>query len=109
MGMRPPPDDTDDEPDAVSFGIAALDAQLEDADLVYPTDAEEVVRSLGDPEIPYNASGSGVRLSTALEETHHTRFENEQELLNALHPVFESYRQNASNGIVAQLRALLPF
>jgi len=109
MGMRPPPNDTDDEPDAVSFGIAALDARLDDADLVYPATADEVVRTLGDPEIPYNASGRGVRLSTALEETHHSRFENEQELLNALHPVFESYRQNASNGIVAQLRALLPF
>lgn len=109
MGMRPPPNDTDDEPDTVSFGIAALDARLDDTDLVYPTTEEEVIRTLGDPEIPYNASGSSVRLSTALEETHHSRFENEQELLNALHPVFESYRQNASNGIVAQLRALLPF
>lgn len=109
MGVRPPTNDDDDEPDIVTFGIAALDARLDDADLSYPVDAEEVVAALGDPEIPYDATGNDVRLSEALDRTHFSRFETEQELLNALHPVFESYRERTSNSFIAQLRALFPF
>lgn len=109
MGVRPPADDTDEEPETISFGIAALDARLEDADISYPVEQETLVRSLGDPEIPYDPAGNAVRLSEALDQTHLSRFETEQELLNALHPVFESYRQNAAGGIVAQLRSMLPF
>lgn len=109
MGMRPPPSDNGEEPDTVTFGIAALDARLEEAEIRYPTDAQSVVRALGDPEVPYDANGSSVALSEALEETHVSRFETEQELLNALHPVFERYRERSAGGILAQLRSLLPF
>lgn len=107
--MRPPPSDDGDEPDTVTFGIAALDARLEEADIHYPTDAGSLVRELGDPQVPYDANGSSVALSEALEETHVSRFETEQELLNALHPVFERYRERSAGGILAQLRGLLPF
>jgi hypothetical protein len=107
--MRPPPSDDGEEPDTVTFGIAALDARLQEADVRYPTDAGSVVRELGDPEVPYDPSGSSVALSDALEETHIERFETEQELLNALHPVFERYRERSAGGILGQLRALLPF
>ena len=109
MGMRPPPSDDGDEPDVITFGIAALDARLTEAEVRYPTDAETLVRELGDPEVPYDVNGSSVRLSEALEETHIERFETEQELLNALHPVFEQYRERSAGGILAQLRGLLPF
>jgi hypothetical protein len=109
MGMRPPPSDDGDEPDVITFGIAALDARLTEAEVHYPTDTETLVRELGDPEVPYDANGSSVRLSEALEETHIERFETEQELLNALHPVFEQYRERSAGGILAQLRGLLPF
>jgi hypothetical protein len=109
MGVRPPTNDGDDEPETVTFGIAALDARLDDAEISYPVDADEVVATLGDPEIPYDATGNGVTLSEALDRTHFSRFETEQELLNALHPVFESYRERTSNSFIAQLRALFPF
>ena len=109
MGMRPPPSDDGDAPDTVTFGIAALDARLEGTNVQYPTDAQSLVGDLGDPQIPYDASGNSVALSEALSETHIERFETEQELLNALHPVFEQYRERSAGGILAQLRGLLPF
>jgi hypothetical protein len=109
MGVRPPPSDGGDEPDVVTFGIAALDAQLDEARLSYPVDADTIVERLGDPAVPYDASGNTVRLSEALSETHITRFEHEQELLNALHPIFEERRERSGSGVLAQLRALLPF
>jgi hypothetical protein len=107
--MRPPPSDDGHEPDTVTFGIAALDARLEESDVHYPVDARSLVRDLGDPQIPYDANGSSVALSEAIEQTHIDRFETEQELLNALHPVFERYRERSGSGILAQLRAFLPF
>jgi hypothetical protein len=109
MGVRPPPSGNGDEPETVTFGIAALDARLEEAGVRYPIDAGSVVRELGDPEVPYDANGSSVALSEALEETHIDRFETEQELLNALHPVFERYRERSAGGLLAQLRSLFPF
>jgi hypothetical protein len=109
MGVRPPPSDDGDTPDVVTFGIAALDAHLEEAEVAYPVDAETLVRQLGDPEVPYDAGGSTVSLSAALSETPRSRFETEQELLNALHPVFEAHRERSGSGLFAQLRSLLPF
>ncbi|WP_276258184.1 hypothetical protein [Haloglomus litoreum] len=109
MGVRPPQNGDDDEPDTITFGIAALDAHLENADVQFPTDQESLLIELGDPDIPYDASGSTVALSTAMERIHLQQFDSEQELLNTLHPVFESYRERAGNSIIGQLRALLPF
>ena len=107
--MRPPPSDDGEVPDTVTFGIAALDAHLDEAEIVYPIDARSLARELGDPEVPYDVSGSSVALSDALSETHISRFETEQELLNALHPVFERYRERSAGGVLAQLRSFLPF
>ena len=42
MGVRPPTNDTDDEPDVIDFGIAALDARLEDRDVSFPTTAGDL-------------------------------------------------------------------
>ncbi|WP_254831537.1 hypothetical protein [Haloglomus salinum] len=108
MGVRPPQND-DDEPDTITFGIAALDAHLERADVEFPVDAETLLTQLGDPDIPYDATGSTVALSEAMDKVHIQHFDSEQELLNTLHPVFESYRERAGNSILGQLRALLPF
>jgi hypothetical protein len=107
MGVRPP--QNDDEPDTITFGIAALDAHLERADVEFPVDAETLLTRLGDPEVPYDATGSTVALSEAMDKVHIQQFDSEQELLNTLHPVFESYRERAGNSILGQLRALLPF
>jgi hypothetical protein len=93
----------------VTFGIAALDAHLDTADLVYPVEAETLVQQLGDPDIPYDVGGGSISLSEALADTPRRRFESEQELLNTLHPVFEAYRENAGAGLFAQLRSMLPF
>ena len=107
MAVRPPQQGGDD-PDSLEFGIAALTPYLSEADLTFPATGEEVVRALGDPEIPYDASGNTVALSKALAAVETTRFDTERELLDALHPVFEEYRASAG-GIFAQLRDLLPF
>lgn len=107
MGVRPPQADSSDVPDTLAFGIAALDAHLDDVS--FPATAEELTRELDDPSIPYNATGNEMRLSEALATTGRDRFGTEQELLNALHPVFEQQRERSSTSLVAWLRGLLPF
>ena len=108
MGVRPPAND-DDEPDVIEFGIAALDAKLSDTDVAYPTDTQTLTNELGHVEVPYDASGHSITLEQALAETGNRRFEHEQELLNALHPVFEAKREATGTSLLAQLRSLVPF
>jgi len=108
MGVRPPADD-DETPDVIEFGIAALDASLSDAEVEYPTDVQTLVGEIGHLEVPYDAAGHSVRVEAALAETNKRQFEHEQELLNALHPVFEAKREATGNSILAQLRSLVPF
>jgi hypothetical protein len=99
----------DDEPDVIEFGIAALDARLEQRDVTFPTTAGELVAEYGDVSVPVDAAGTEVTLATALEKTAQQEFETERELLDVLHPVFEDYRKDSSRGYLSQLRALLPF
>ena len=108
MGVRPPADGGD-EPDIIEFGIAALDAELSRTELQYPTDASTVREKLGHVEVPFDAAGHSVTVGAALDETDVSHFENEQALLNALHPVFERKREATSNSLLSQLRALVPF
>ncbi|MBV0923112.1 hypothetical protein KTS45_02770 [Halomicroarcula limicola] len=108
MGVRPPADDNDD-PDVIEFGIAALDAALSDADIEYPADEREVRERVGHVEVPYDAAGHTTTVGEALDEIDLGRFENEQALLNALHPVFERKREATGNSILSQLRSLVPF
>lgn len=104
MAARPPSNDLD-EPAAVEFGIVALDAHLDDADLAFPATPDEVVAALSDPAIDYDPSGSSVRLSAVLERVDQDRFETRQDLLDAVHPEFERLREGS--GIVAWFRSLL--
>jgi hypothetical protein len=108
MGVRPPAND-DSEPDVIEFGIAALEPKLEDAEIEYPTDSRSLKAKIGGIEVPYDASGSTMQLETALEQLEGATFDSQRELLNSLHPVFERKRERAGNGIVSQLRALVPF
>lgn len=108
MGVRPPADDGD-EPDAIEFGIAALDATLSDADIEYPTDAGTLRAKIGHKSVPFDATGHSITVEEALEEIPKQEFENEQELLNTLHPVFEARREARGTSLLAQLRALVPF
>jgi hypothetical protein len=108
MGVRPPADDND-EPDVIEFGIAALDARLTDIEIEYPATADEVRKVAGHLEVPFDAAGHSVTVAEALGETSAGQFENEQELLNALHPVFERKREATSNSLISQLRSLVPF
>jgi len=109
MGVRPPSDDMDDEPDVIEFGIAALDARLEQLDVTFPATADELVAEYGDVRVPVDAAGTEITLATALEQTTRREFETERELLDVLHPVFEERRQGSSRGYLSQLRSLLPF
>ncbi|MFT4904158.1 MAG: hypothetical protein ACI8UR_000710 [Natronomonas sp.] len=109
MGVRPPQQGDDEEPATVAFGIAALDEHLGRADITFPMTDQELISALGDPDIPYDGKNNTISLSRALENTHVSRFETRQDLMNALHPVFEAKRERANNSIVGQLRSLLPF
>lgn len=109
MGVQPPSDDLDDGPDVVEFGIAALDARLEELDATFPTDAATLRENYGDIAIPIDAAGTEITFADALDEVDRDQFPSEQELLNALHPVFEERRERSSRSILAQLRALVPF
>lgn len=109
MGVRPPSDDIDDEPDVVEFGIAALDARLEQLEVSFPTDAATLESKYGDVTVPIDAAGTEITLREALRATPKDQFETEQELLDVLHPIFEKRRQDSSRSVIAQLRALLPF
>jgi hypothetical protein len=107
MAVRPPQQDSD-EPDSLEFGIAALSPHLSESTLTFPATAQEVVRALDDPAIPYDANGNTVALSEALSTVRADEFDTQRELLDALHPVLEEYRESGG-GIFSQLRALLPF
>jgi hypothetical protein len=109
MAARPPQDDDDAEPEAIEFGIAALDGRLDRGGVEFPATASELVRGLDDPEIPVDAAGHTVRLSEALEAVPVDRFESRSELMELLHPVFEERRSSTSLGLVARLRDVLPF
>ena len=107
MAARPPRDTSD--PESIEFGIAAIDARLDEADLSFPANRETVERELGEDAIPYDAHGHSVAVSEALAKTGRERFDSRQELMNALYDVFEEYRASTSMSVVAHVRSLLPF
>ena len=109
MGVQPPSDGVPEEPDVVEFGIAALDAKLEGREVAYPINSETLARRHGDLRIPVDAAGHEVTLEAALEECSEREFDSEQDLLEALHPVFEAEREAVSRSLLAQLRSLVPF
>jgi hypothetical protein len=108
MGTRPPQQDRP-ERGGTEFGIVALDRHLEEASLTYPTPSDELVRALGDPEIPIDPHGHALSLSTAVDRAGSDTFDSEQAVLNDLHPVFEAERAETSFGVLGSLRAMLPF
>ncbi|MFB6070302.1 MAG: hypothetical protein ABEJ76_04700 [Halanaeroarchaeum sp.] len=107
MAAVPPPSDSDDDPEAIAFGIAALDDRLRAAEITFPARGERVVEVLDDPAIPVDPNGRTMRLSEAIERADRTRFENRRDLLNALHPIFEDQR-GRGGGVRAFLRRILP-
>lgn len=109
MGVQPPTDELEEKPDVVEFGIAALDARLTELDVSFPTDAETLTAEYGNLTVPVNAAGHEISLGEAIEETGRTKFDSERDLLNALHPVFETRREKTSRSVLAQLRSLVPF
>lgn len=107
MGVRPPGGDTDDEPDVIEFGIAALDAILEDADISFPTTTESLKDAIGDQQVAYDASGNTVPVANVLERIDRVEFADQDELLDAAHPIFEQYRAEGPSGLIAWLRSLV--
>jgi len=108
MAARPPQQDTS-SPDSVEFGIAALVGYLDQAAVEYPATRDEIVGALGDPAVPYDASGNTVALSEAMDALPKRTFDSESELLDLLHPVFEEYRVSTSGSLLGRLRSILPF
>jgi hypothetical protein len=109
MGVRPPADDVDDEPASMEFGIAALDARIENRDVSFPVAAGELEAAYGDMQIAVDPSGSKMSFDTVLERCDREEFNSKQDLLNELHPVFEAERERRSGSIVGRIRAFMPF
>jgi hypothetical protein len=107
MAARPPSNDLDDEPDTVEFGIVALEARVDDRDVSFPVSASELRSAHGDLRLAVGPSGREISLADAIAACNQDSFESKQELLNAMHPVFENER--SATGILGRLRALLPF
>jgi hypothetical protein len=108
MAARPPGGDGSAEPEAIEFGIAALDARLEESEISFPATSGEILRALDHPEIPYDSKGRTIELATALERTPQSEFENETELLDALYPAFDEARRGG-RGFLDGIRDALPF
>lgn len=108
MGVRSPADDDEETPTTVAFGIAAVDDRLEEFDISYPVTATELRELAGHVEIPYDTRGHSVRFGEVVSACDRDEFEDEQDLLNALHPVFEQRRQEGA-GVLERVRRLLPF
>jgi len=109
MGVRPPANDVDDEPDAIEFGIAALDARIEDRAVSFPVTAADLDAAYGDISVPVDPAGHEITLHEVLDACDRNRFESKQDLLNALHPVFERKREKLSGSLFGRIRALVPF
>lgn len=107
MARAPPPDDSD--PAVIEFGIPVLDDRLEEASVTFPATRDELEADVGTMEVPFDAGGHTVRLGDAIDELDADRFESKNELLEALHPVFEAYRQRRAGGLMGQIRSILPF
>jgi hypothetical protein len=108
MAARPPQGDSS-PPDTIEFGIAAVNARVDETNLTFPATQSEILHAVDDTAVPCDASGSTLDLSQALDELPQSRFETETELLNQLHPVFEEHRKSASTDVVGRLRGILPF
>ncbi|WP_253736781.1 hypothetical protein [Halohasta salina] len=108
MGARPPQNDSS-EPDVIEFGIAALSARLEEADVEFPTTSAALVEAVDDTAIPVDGAGNTIELREALARLPHDEFDSESALLDTLHPVFEDHRKQAGTSVFGRLRTLLPF
>jgi hypothetical protein len=104
--MRPPSNDTE-EPTSVEFGIAAVDARLDDYDISYPVSKHDLERRVGHLDVAYDMKGNTLSMRDALERVEQSEFADEQALLNALHPVFERRREKGT--VFDRIRSSLPF
>jgi len=87
----------------------ALDARIDEREVSFPASASDLESAYGDMRVAVDPSGHEIRLSAALSACEAESFDSKQELLNALHPVFEEKREKLSGGILGRLRALVPF
>lgn len=95
--MRPPADDDEEEPVTVAFGIAAVDDRLDELGVSFPASESEVRDAVGDVDVPYDTRGHTVSLGEVVAACDRSEFEDEQDFLNALHPVFERKRQEGAS------------
>jgi len=108
MGARPPQNDSS-EPEVIEFGIAALSARFDEADVEFPTTSTALCAAVDDTAIPVDGAGNTIELREALQRLPQDEFERESALLDMLHPVFEEHRKKAGGSMFGRLRTLLPF
>ncbi|MWV64948.1 hypothetical protein GRS48_08975 [Halorubrum sp. JWXQ-INN 858] len=109
MAARPPGGGGgSSEPEAIEFGIAALDARLDEADVSFPATGEEILRALDDHTVPYDSKGRTLELDAVLERVPQSEFDNETAFLDAVYPAFDEARRE-SGSFLDRLRDALPF
>jgi hypothetical protein len=101
--MRPPQNESS-EPDTIEFGIAALNARIDDSGVSFPATAGEVVESVQTADIPYDGSGNTIHLGEVLSQAGQQEFDNQTELLNTVHPIFEEKRANSAPGFIERIK-----
>ena len=105
--MAAPPPKNDQETSAITFGIAAMDEHLEGAELDFPASRDDILSAIGNRPVSYDPKGNTITLAAALENTNQQEFASRRELLNALHPVFETKRKQ--QGFGGWLKTIFPF
>lgn len=108
MAARPPQGGGSD-PEAIEFGIAALDERLDRAGVQFPASTTELLDAMDDTEVAVDAAGNTLDLATVLREIPAEQFDTERDLLNRLHPIFEERRRSGAGSLLGRVRALLPF
>jgi hypothetical protein len=102
MGVQPPSNEIEEEPDVIEFGIAALDARLEELDVSFPADADHLRREYGTLSVPVNAAGTEITLADALSEVDRREFDEEMDLRTAGPPVTAPRRETSARSASAR-------
>lgn len=108
MAARPPTGGGSD-PDAIEFGIAVLGERLDRAGVRFPATTTELIESMDNTEVAYDASGNTLDVAAELRDLPVEHFDTKRDVLNRLHPIFEERRRSGAGSLLGRVRTLLPF
>lgn len=90
----------------MTHGPDAVRALVEESDLSYPVSLRRLEREYALENVELDAAGNSVMLVELLGEVDNDTFENEQDLVETLEPLFEEHRRERNGGLVARLKRL---